>query len=79
MSIELRMRTLLELIAEDKRLCKGCHELLFFVRHRNGRLTPYTEAGLNHFIDCPYAKKFKRPTTKEGGSEESPEQSSRAQ
>jgi hypothetical protein len=44
----------------DSGICKGCHREIFWVKHRNGKAVPYTPQGLNHFIDCPQAKEFKR-------------------
>ena len=58
--IEKRMATILQLVAEQVRPCKACGEELAFVRHNNGKLTPYTLAGVNHFIDCPEAGQFKK-------------------
>lgn len=40
--------------------CKGCGAQIYWLQHRNGRNTPYTPEGLNHFADCPQAKRFKR-------------------
>ena len=40
--------------------CKGCGARIWWVEHRNGKRAPYTETGLNHFIDCPKAKDFKK-------------------
>lgn len=59
-SIEERMQRLLELVAEEKRTCKACTALLFFVRHSNGKLAPYTIDGLNHFVNCPQAEQFRK-------------------
>ncbi len=39
--------------------CRACNRKLFWVTHRNGKKTPYTPEGLNHFVDCPAAKDFK--------------------
>lgn len=44
----------------DKGECRGCRAVIYWVTHRNGKKVPYTPAGLNHFIDCPAAKDFKR-------------------
>ena len=44
----------------DPGICRGCGAAIFWVTHKNGRKTPYTASGLNHFIDCPKAKEFKR-------------------
>ncbi len=46
--------------AGDPGTCRGCNALIYWITHRNGKKTPYTPAGLNHFIDCPAAKNFKR-------------------
>jgi len=40
--------------------CSGCGAPIYWIRHANGKNTPYTPHGLNHFIDCPKAKEFKR-------------------
>lgn len=59
-SIETRMRKLLDLIGVEFRPCHGCKTPLVFVMHRNGEKAPYTYDGLNHFINCPQAERFKR-------------------
>lgn len=59
-TIEKRMVLLLNLIAEELRPCKACGVQLAFVRHRNGKLTPYTLEGLNHFLDCAKAEEFRK-------------------
>ena len=59
-TMEDRIRALLTNVAEDKRPCRNCGEPLAFVRHRNGKLAPYTMAGVNHFIDCPGAQQFRK-------------------
>ena len=51
------MKTLLGLIG-DKGVCAGCKAEIYWVVHRNGKRTPYTPVGLNHFIDCPEAARF---------------------
>jgi hypothetical protein len=40
--------------------CRGCEAEIFWVRHLNGRSTPYTSAGVNHFVNCPKAADFKK-------------------
>ena len=60
--IEQRMETLLRLVAEELRPCGACGVELAMVRHRNGKLAPYTMAGVNHFIDCEKAAQFRRRT-----------------
>lgn len=53
------MKDLLARIADSTGQCKGCARPLFWVRHRNGKVVPYTEAGQNHFIDCPNADRWR--------------------
>lgn len=57
------MRLLLEHVGK-KATCDGpnCGRPIFWVTHTNGRKTPYTEAGLNHFVDCPDRDRFRRST-----------------
>jgi len=43
----------------DRGKCKGCGKEIWWVKHRNGAKAPYTGEGINHFIDCPKAKRFK--------------------
>ena len=59
-SAEERLRRILELTAEGKRPCKACGVELYFVRHANGKLTPYTVDGINHFANCPEAQRFRK-------------------
>lgn len=58
--MEKRMSALLILIAEEIRPCKACGEQLTFVRHRNGKLAPYSIDGVNHFLTCPLADGFRK-------------------
>lgn len=51
------MRTLL-LLAGRMETCR-CGLLIYKVTHLNGKTAPYTEAGLNHFVDCPNAGDFR--------------------
>lgn len=53
------MKTLLGLIG-DKAVCSGCNAQIYWVKHRNGKRAPYTPAGMNHFLDCKEAARFKR-------------------
>ncbi len=45
-----------------KASCDGpnCGRTIYWVRHSNGKLVPYTEAGLNHFVDCVDRSRFQR-------------------
>ena len=56
------METLLRNVAEEIRPCKACGAELAMVRHKNGKLAPYTMAGVNHFIDCEKADQLRRQT-----------------
>ena len=40
--------------------CKKCGKDIWFVKHANGKIAPYTAQALNHFADCPNAKDFKK-------------------
>ena len=55
---EKAMVTLLKNVG-DPGTCRGCGASIFWVTHRNGKKTPYTPAGLNHFLDCEKGKDFK--------------------
>ena len=40
--------------------CRGCSaEITFLWHYASQRLTPYNPDGVNHFLTCPYAKRFK--------------------
>jgi hypothetical protein len=53
------MKRLIDLIG-DPGICRGCGCRIYWVEHRNGKKVPYTSFGLNHFINCPEAARFKR-------------------
>lgn len=57
------MRKLLKLIAGAPVKCGGCPAMVYWVTHKNGKRTPYTAAGLNHFLTCPEAERFRRGKT----------------
>jgi hypothetical protein len=59
-TIEQNAQVLLKQIAGEPTHCKACNARIWFIRHRNGKMVPYTEQLLNHFIDCKYAVTFKR-------------------
>lgn len=44
--------------------CRGCGEQIYWVRHSNGKNTPYVaigaNQGVNHFENCPERERFKR-------------------
>lgn len=55
------MRLLISHVGK-KATCDGptCGRTIYWVTHTNGKRTPYTEAGLCHFIDCPDRDRFRR-------------------
>ena len=59
-TIEMRMADLLERAAAYQHPCRACGVELYFIRHRNGVLAPYTIDGENHFIACPKANEFRK-------------------
>ncbi len=58
--IEERMKRLLIDAAQLRRPCKRCGAALYFLRHSTGNLVPYTEDGINHFLNCPQAAEFRK-------------------
>lgn len=42
----------------DPGTCRGCQVKIYWVTHKNGKKTPYTPAGLNHFVDCEARSQF---------------------
>ncbi len=58
-AIQDAMIRVLELTG-DKGSCAGCGAIIYWIRHNNGKAVPYTEAGLNHFIDCPKRDQFRK-------------------
>lgn len=66
-TLEQRIEALLRNVAEEIRPCKACGAQLAMVRHRNGKLAPYTMSGVNHFIDCEKADRFRRRTAVSNG------------
>ncbi len=61
-SAEERLLSLLQQISVEQRPCRRCGRPLYFVRLKSGKLAPYTGEGVDHFVDCPYADTFRRPT-----------------
>jgi hypothetical protein len=57
---EQRLERILQLVAEAVRPCQACGVKLYFVRHANGKLAPYTADGVNHFATCPDRDRFKK-------------------
>lgn len=60
LTFEERILALLNNVAEFQRDCKACGAPLWFVKHKNGKMAPYTAAGISHFADCPKAAQFKK-------------------
>jgi hypothetical protein len=40
--------------------CRGCQAPIWWVEHKNGKLVPYDETGINHFATCPQREQFRR-------------------
>ena len=59
--IEQRLLAILDLTCEFSRPCRACGAMIYFVRTREGKLNPYTAAGISHFADCPKAAQFQKP------------------
>jgi hypothetical protein len=56
------MAALLRNIGDAAR-CSGCHAPIVWVIHKNGKRAPYDWSGLNHFVSCIQAEKFRRKST----------------
>lgn len=54
------MGELLRKFAQRLTKCQACRAEIYLVRHLNGKVAPYTPAGLIHFVDCPKAEQFRR-------------------
>ena len=53
-TLEERIQSILRDAAAFRRPCRFCQAPLWFIRREaTGKFVPYTEAGVNHFIDCP--------------------------
>lgn len=59
MTPDERIAALLRNVAENIRPCRACGVDIAMVRHRNGKLAPYTMDGVNHFVNCPKAEQFR--------------------
>lgn len=57
------LRPLMNAVGE-RGTCKGCGVDIYWVEHLNGKIVPYTPTGLNHFIDCPKAARFRKDNVK---------------
>ncbi len=47
-------------IGADQSVCKGCGVPIWWLKHSNGNLAPYTINALNHFTDCKKAESFRK-------------------
>ena len=63
-SLKERLHSLINNVASESTLCKGCAQRIVFITHRNGKKTPYDAegetVGVNHFITCPRREMLKR-------------------
>ena len=41
-------------------VCRACRATVYFVRHANGALCPYTAEGVSHFRDCSQPQRFSK-------------------
>lgn len=61
--VPTRLENLLKQIG-DAGTCRGCGRLIWWVKHKNGKATPYDlggeTVGVNHFVTCPQRGEFKR-------------------
>lgn len=57
-AIRSEMRRFLETLGTPAR-CKGCEVIIYWVLHRNGRRTPYSQDGVNHWQDCAASKEMR--------------------
>lgn len=56
-----RALTLLELASVEKRPCKACGKMLYFVPNpKTGKNMPYTDELVNHFTDCEFRDQFRK-------------------
>ena len=44
---------LLNILTDDKRPCRTCGKMLWFVTDKHKNMMPVTAKGTNHLIDCP--------------------------
>jgi hypothetical protein len=44
----------------DAAKCDGCGAMIYFVRHKNGKLAPYNPDAVSHFATCQFAGEFRR-------------------
>ncbi len=59
-NIKKNIIRLLNLITEPT-VCTKCGKKIWFVKnHKTGKDSPITNEALNHFVDCPFAKEFRR-------------------
>jgi len=54
-----QMKKLLILVGDVGR-CGKCGATVFWVRHLSGAKAPYTQAGLIHFVDCPFSEEIRK-------------------
>lgn len=54
------IRAMLGVIAGSPARCRDCKTEIWFVPTKAGRVTPYTEEAISHFVDCPAASQFRR-------------------
>lgn len=58
--IRQRMRTSRSESSVEMPICRACGVQIQWHKNENGKLVPYTLDGMNHFIDCPHRKEFRK-------------------
>lgn len=53
-------RLLVARVHGDTGRCKGCLKEIYWIRHREGAITPYNKDGTMHHTTCPHAGQFTR-------------------
>ena len=72
MSDEENLRRNIHLLLKqvgDIAICKGCGKEIYWVKHKNGKATPYNTEGMNHFADCVKAQDFRKEKPREARGE----------
>lgn len=59
-ALRKNIKTLYGFLGAAQGACRACGKVIFWVRSRNGKMGPFTESGLNHFVDCLHANQFRK-------------------
>jgi hypothetical protein len=58
------IEALMQVMDAERARCKGCSATLYFIRHANGRLTPYDADGTNHLTTCSNSRHARKEIRK---------------